>query len=157
MYTESRHWLSSLSPSTVTADTHGYQIAELRIASLQERQHILVPLNAQPSYVHLNLSFPAKRPPEPSRNRACSPSTFGRNAQAPLRDFPCDFSRMRECDALGDARKCSSRANGCAEPHCGNRIIEMSTISLTHYRKKKIRILNFSTITQSRKIARKNA
>ena len=43
--------------------------------------------------------------------------------QAPLRDFPCDFARMRECDALGDARKCSSSVNGCAEPHCGNRII----------------------------------
>ena len=48
-------------------------------------------------------------------------------AQAPLCDFPCDFARMREYDALGDARKCSSSANGCAEPHCGNRIsYEMS-------------------------------
>ena len=36
------------------------------------------------------------------------------------RDFPCDFVPMRECDSLGDDRKCSSSANGCAESHCGN-------------------------------------
>ena len=72
-----------------------------------------------------------------------------------LRDSPCDFARMRECDALGDATKCSSSANGCAERHCGNWNYHMKchAISLTHYRKK-FRILNFFTLTQSRNIAK---
>ena len=76
--------------------------------------------------------------------------------QAPLCDFPCDFAIMRECDALGDARKSLSSANGCAEPHCGNRIIVWN---VTQYRSRIItkKVQNFDkVVSQYRKIAREN-
>ena len=77
------------------------------------------------------------------------------HAQAPLRDFPCAFARMRECDALCNARKCSSSANGCNEPHCGNDIMYEMLCKIAHaLSQKKFRILNFFTIAQARNLAK---
>ena len=75
-------------------------------------------------------------------------------SQTPVRDFPCDFAIMRECDAIGDAKKCSSKRKRMPwttlqRLHCG---MNCHAISLTHYRKK-FRNLNFFAIIWYRDFA----